>query len=124
MKHKGGLPLSLTIPSQLIADTLVSAFEGGSNYWYRIEENETNKHPADGALTAGGITVSDYVAAQEERNPKPKTERLNIDAIVKGLKVMAEDHARHFGDMISEQGDAETADVFLQCCLFGEVIYG
>jgi hypothetical protein len=30
----------------------------------------------------------------------------------------------HFGDMIGETGDATTGDVFLQCCLLGEVVYG
>jgi hypothetical protein len=37
---------------------------------------------------------------------------------------MAREYGRHFSDMIAENDDATTADVFLQCCLFGELVYG
>jgi len=39
-------------------------------------------------------------------------------------KVMHDDYPSHYGDAISENDDAGTGDVYLQCCLFGEVIYG
>jgi hypothetical protein len=31
---------------------------------------------------------------------------------------------RHFADVLNENDDAGTGDVFLQCCLFGEIIFG
>lgn len=37
---------------------------------------------------------------------------------------MAEKDPRHFGDLVSENDDADTHDVFIQHVLFGEVIYG
>ena len=37
---------------------------------------------------------------------------------------MADKHKRHFDDMVSENGDADTADVFLQCCALKELVYG
>jgi len=50
--------------------------------------------------------------------------RLDLEAIRKGLRVMADKFPKHFGDVLDENDDAETGDVFLQCCLFGDVIYG
>jgi len=38
--------------------------------------------------------------------------------------VMAKKEPRHFADFLKEDYDETTGDVFLQCCLFGEVIYG
>jgi len=50
--------------------------------------------------------------------------RLDLESIRKGLNVMASNYPRHFADFLNEAADAITADVFLQCCLFGELIYG
>jgi hypothetical protein len=44
--------------------------------------------------------------------------------VTKGLEIMATKYARHFADLVSENDDADTHDVFLQCALFGEVVYG
>lgn len=37
---------------------------------------------------------------------------------------MATESPRHFGDLLSENDDAATHDVFIQHVLFSEVIYG
>jgi len=37
---------------------------------------------------------------------------------------MAEKYPRHFHNFLEENDDAETGDVFIQCCLFGEIVYG
>jgi hypothetical protein len=37
---------------------------------------------------------------------------------------MAQAYTRHFADFINQNDDAITGDVFLQCCLLGEVLYG
>ena len=49
---------------------------------------------------------------------------LDGDAVQRGLQTMAEKYPRHWGDFIRENEDAITGDVFIQCCLLGEVVYG
>lgn len=44
--------------------------------------------------------------------------------IMNGTNTMAEEYERHFMDVIMENDDAVTADVWLQCVLLGEVVYG
>lgn len=41
-----------------------------------------------------------------------------------GLSLMSRDYPNHFADFMAENEDAETADVFVQCCIFGNIVYG
>ena len=114
-----------------ISNLLCSAFEGGSNYWYvinefvkpkaftfRTDEDEVYRH-LDYPLNEGGALI---VGDMEDEDSEDK--RLDLEAIQKGLKIMAEKYPRHMSDFINDNDDAITGDVFLQCCLFGDVIYG
>jgi hypothetical protein len=123
-----------SVPLERVGDLLCSAFEGGSNYWYMIEKfiapkaltvrldaEQVYRH-VDYPLNVGGaLLVSDARVAGEEDK---KTVRLNLKAIKRGLTVMASKYPHHWGNFMRENDDAETGDVFLQCCLFGELVYG
>jgi hypothetical protein len=41
-----------------------------------------------------------------------------------GFEIMRRDHPKQFAKVMGGTGDADTSDVFLQCCLFGEAVYG
>jgi hypothetical protein len=41
----------------------------------------------------------------------------------RGLEDLATKYPRTFAGSVNEDTDATTADVLLQCCLFGELIY-
>jgi hypothetical protein len=49
--------------------------------------------------------------------------RLDLKSIGLGLDALAAKYPRHFADLVNENTDAITANVLLQCCLFGELIY-
>lgn len=141
-----------------VVDALISAFEGGSNYWYFLlsmkENTNTDTIPesdfpmyvrnifGDGELR---ITDNDgwYGSPQQQALQSDFTGYyedsvnlevlmkgytgdiwiLNEDAVKRGVEAMADKYLRHFMDMVSERGDADTGDVFLQCCLFGEIVF-
>jgi len=65
-----------------------------------------------------------YIEFSDLEDEEAEHKNLTIEAIQRGVKIMAEKYPRHFGDWIAENDDATTGDVFLQCCLFGEVVYG
>jgi hypothetical protein len=44
--------------------------------------------------------------------------------VERGLLVMARNYSEHFTDWMADEGDEVTADVFIQCVLFSEVVYG
>lgn len=130
-----------TITREQVANLLCSAFEGGSNYWYRIEEfHAPSTYQYNGSADLGKpagyfkqidyplnpdgyLVVSDHNGADPGEMVK---RRLNYRSIKRGLQLMAEskEYAHHWRDLIAEDDDATTADVFLQFCLFGEVVYG
>lgn len=116
-----------------IQDLLCCALEGGSNYWYMIEEfheptsmpirtdeREVFKHLDYPVNPGGSLVFSDL----EEGHKKKERFTLNRQSIEKGLTIMADKYPRHFADFQAENDDAITGDVFLQCCLFGEACYG
>lgn len=148
----GDFDVTQRVTRSQVANLLCSAFEGGSNYWYEITKfieppkrvwssdvasccdgdghitytafgtcaiNYTWYSPIDTPLNPGGALI--IVSLEIDG---AKSWRLDEAAIVKGLGIMAKDHPRHFGYVTSENADATTGDVFLQCCLFGKVIYG
>ena len=122
-----------TIPFSDIVSLLCLAFEGGSNYWYRIDkqnipENFDNSHKdyyinthLSYPINKGGSLVITVLEGVDE-DQDGKTFTLNLESIQNGLVVMAQKYPHHFKDI--KDGDQTTGDVFLQCCLFGEVLYG
>lgn len=133
--HKDGINnsgqsfASTTVPKQRVSDLLTSAFEGGSNYWYCIEEYVKPAWVQFGFLDHG-IKRLEYAL-----NPGAFViittlddgghYRLDVQACCRGLALMYKDlYKKHWVDFETENDDADTGDVFLQLCLFGKVVYG
>jgi hypothetical protein len=55
--------------------------------------------------------------------PDSEVFRLDLNSIGRGLDDLATKYPRHFADLVNENTDTITANVLLQCCLFGELIY-
>jgi len=114
-----------------IAELLCCAFEGGSNYWIdHIDYSE----PSDISLEIDGdewpryciypLRVDGAVKIYVDPDDDPPKRDLNIDSLRSGLRIMHEKYAQHFSDFLSGDSDATTGDVFLQCCIFDELVYG
>jgi hypothetical protein len=127
--------LAVEVSEEMVRDLLISALEGGSNYWVCIEDANgasAARYLSDVPLTADGFLIitapSNRQGLREvrfdEKNHDMLPAFLDRKAIVRGLEVMHRDHGAHYGEMISGGGDATTGDVFLQCCLYGDVIFG
>ena len=113
------------ISDERISNLLCSALEGGSNYWYNLVEyiNPNNvecqhKHLELPLIEGCGIMIGDI----EDDEEAPIL--LNREAMQKGLKIMGEKYAWHLKAFLEENDDAETGDVFLQCSLFGSIVFG
>jgi len=121
--------LLMTAPKvtvQNVKDLLCNAIEGGSNYWCGTMDRKGGitraqaEYRHDVPFVPGGWLE---VCEDEEEGGGRKV-RLDLEAIKKGLTVFAEKCPRQFADLLQENADASTGDCFLQCCCFGEVIYG
>jgi hypothetical protein len=122
-----------------VRNLLCTALEGGSNYWLVIKRRyfargiayadfrEGGKfqppsqyfHPDELIPTVAscGLIVSTYDDEEKEYD-------LNISTLRDGLQRMADKYPHHWKDFLDENEDAGTGDVFLQLCLFNEVVYG
>jgi hypothetical protein len=126
------------ITEQEVAELLCAGMEGGIGYWAKIvdydkpprffytldgfKEDGTPKHVykhIDYALNPGGAV---YIEEEECDDPVPL--KIDREALQGGLEVMAEKYPKHFADFVEGNEDATTGDVFIQCCVFGRIVYG
>lgn len=56
--------------------------------------------------------------------PESAKHRITMDNVRKGLELMQEQYPRHYADLVEEDDDAITGDVWLQLAVFGDIIYG
>lgn len=109
------------VTDEQIDDLLAGAFEGGSNYWYLID-NETT--PYAGYAAEAWRQDDTGILILDNENPDEPGRWLNRDSVKKGLVLMQTKYPSHWADFMTENYDAITSDIFLQLCLFDEVIYG
>ena len=120
-------PFVVTVITQVteeqVANSLVGAIEGGSNYWYRDVSHLPYTVRDEPIRLILPVTIT-----EDDGTENGAKHHLTKGKICRGLRVMASMHPRHFcrefpPDSDDYQGDASTADLFLQCCLFGEARY-
>jgi hypothetical protein len=114
------------IDEQDISDLLCNAFEGGSNYWYTIKEfgNPDNMKCEYRHLELPMSENGYLMIGTNDDGDGDKPACLDRTALAKGLQIMSDKYSVHFQNFIMDNADAETGDVFLQCCLFGDIVYG
>ena len=144
----------IEVTEKQLSNLLCDAFEDGSNYWIstiqyfykgkhmtadQIRKALKGKMPTcgDGSLTTKDLDDPAYLwlpflkggevrifVADEGDEFSGKVFILDKEHITLGLIKFSNFHKSHFANFISENDDAITGDVFLQCCLFGDVIFG
>lgn len=119
--------LNIPVPREMLRDLLCTAVEGGSNYWADFSA----------AVRTEGLDYLRVKVTEQEpsRDDTPRVNRyIDADDLAIGIQrlakaAIADDGkfpaaGKHLGDVLSENGDATTADVVLQMTIFGELIYG
>lgn len=106
--------VEIKVSKERLVDMFIGACEGGSNYWCQ-ELTPKGKGDAYEAML-NGFSLIELENAKKHLVTKAMIE--------KGLQIMATKYTYHFSNMVCETDDAETADVFLQLCVFGDLIYG
>ena len=130
------VPVSVNVPTFTICDLLVGAVEGGSNYWatFRLDPNfaklvgkadldETSKLRKNlNIFPMYNIEHPQYCLRVSDAEGGT-TYNVTLESFVNGLNVMADRYPQHFKDVITENYDAVTSDVFIQCAVFGEIVF-
>jgi len=114
------------IGSQRVADLLVTAFEGGSNYWishaspefaYNLADLDTNWY-----ATASFLNRGDWrIRITEDEGDEHFVTKHNL---AKGFELLAQDNIQILDSIVDENYDASDADIWLQLAIFGGIVYG
>ena len=112
----------IEVTDEQLKDLLCCAFEGGSNYWIDYARRHEAKDTRAEFIFEVPFTPNNYV----ELRPLEEEESVNLtyESLKEGLRIMAEQYPHHMSDLLNDNADATTGDAYLQCCVFGEVIYG
>ena len=120
---------TVQIPIEKIQNLITTAVEGGCRYWasFKCPDNWREKYDCyqDIPFKDGNIEVYDI-------DTDELLGYLNRASIKVGLQLMAdrkdikgkEVPARHFKNLATDNEDDETADVFMQLAVMGEIVYG
>lgn len=125
------LRVAIDVDWGFVTNAIIGALEGGSGYWCReydyIVKPDDFANPDKSPLYAcddfwrkGGVMLLKYDNPEAEGYAQ---KHVSESTLRFGLRIMSEKYPSHFGDLVSENDDATTHDVLLQCVLFGEVIY-
>ena len=76
-------------------------------------------------LKGNGVVVYDCYEIEDYDNiPAEAKHHITLDDVKKGLELMRDLYPRHWADLVEENDDLITGDVWLQLTVFGELIYG
>jgi hypothetical protein len=124
--------VKMEVTPQKVSDQFVTAFEGGSNYWLQTAKLwKADNKPTDTPWYACPAVFEKSFEIElgyddpdgYEGEGKGRKRITDVD-VRRGLEVMARTCPKLFAELMADEGDADTADVFVQCALFGEVVYG
>lgn len=121
---------STTVSAKKIADQVITAVEGGIGYWcvgfHLVSSEHTPQEKpwyADPKLYEGAFDIR--VTLDDEHTTGEGVEyHLTPEKVQAGLDWLAKSSLGRISEIINDEGDADTADVFIQACLFQEIIYG
>lgn len=121
--HNNPIVMTLTfrLSEGTFHDQVTTSVEGGSNYWAHID---VGKHQPGwrNYFTTKYTIIGD--SDEKAGAIQGETYELSLDKLKAGLEIVADKYLHHFKDIIGETGDATTADVLVQCALFGKIVYG
>ena len=99
-------------------ESLLCSVATGSSYWASGVGELGYESTVKGLINGSQVVkIKDY-----EDGEKGYT--LDIKGVKRGLTIMAKKQPDHFADLLKDNADNNTSDVFLQCALLGDVLYG
>jgi len=110
-------------------DLLVTALEGGSNYWYclgdisrQIKDFLPDQPTAIRLLEA--VYNNKSIPVFDLENPTELLGELSLETISKGEQSMFENSPEYYNQVIEDGWDADTADVWFQYVILNEITFG
>jgi len=125
------MEIVVPIKTQRIVDLLCTAIESGVGYWVTEITQIKGKDAVEKPWYSCPTIFDDelvlkvvYDDPDKEEGNGAASKEITMKDIHKGFEIMAVKESGHFADFINENEDATTADVWWQCVVLGETVYG
>jgi len=123
--------INIEIDDQTIIDEIITALEGGSNYWYNLDPDDLIpfrqaytgmplSEKVARAVLEKGITIKIWDAEDNEE----LLGELSRDGIYTGFAKMIQEYPYVFANITTQQSDASDSDILLQLAVMNEVKFG
>jgi hypothetical protein len=121
------MPARTAEREEFLADIIITATEGGTNYWARSRAYHYDGDPK--------FTHVEFCDMELEGTAEEKWNLVNVDVVARGLQKVLDpefklsslirDHIR-LANNENDAGeiDAGAADIIVQAGMFGEIVYG
>lgn len=116
---------------QVREDLLITALEGGSNYWYwldgipKVRKNHKSKESlSDSEKVWRAIQQGQTIAVFDCDNQEEILGTISKERIKIGEELMKKNSPEHWMNANEDNWDAETADVWFQYVVLGEITFG
>ncbi len=97
--------------------------QGGAIQFYDIDEyNQVEEN-----LLSGGYNINGDVIDQNQYNEDLENAKLgyvDMDKVLEAITILKKEYPEVWESILLEQSDAGDADIFLQLCVMGDVVYG
>lgn len=121
---------TIEIKKSVIDNVLTTALEGGSNYWYFINESKAEE-PENFVRDAtihyeflDKVLQGGYLPVYDAENNTEELGKLSDTSIQLALQLLAAHHKDVLSNIVDEDYDANDADIFFQLCVLGEITFG
>jgi hypothetical protein len=132
--NKLGIIARQEISYDLFEDIIVTALEGGSNYWCAIDLSNTGVPKEKYAGEPLSVKVAKMIwydridlpvfdAEGDEEDTEPLG-KVNIATIKTAFEILCSQYPDIYMNLIREEYDANDADVFFQIATMGEITFG
>ena len=135
MKKMLTIKKTIKLTQEMFDNLVITALEGGSNYWYMLNKDEFRSKLPTKAGSFNALTEKIAKALYEDssfemkvydiENPEEVLGIVSFASIVKAIEIAAEKYPKAFENLITNGDfDAEDADILFQLATMGEVIFG
>lgn len=129
--NKLGIVARQEISYDLFEGILVTALEGGSNYWYMIDISDTGVPKEKYAGESLSVKVAKMIwydrinlRVMDVENDDVLLGEVNIASIKTAFEKICSEYPETYLNLIQENYDADDADIFFQIATMGEITFG
>jgi hypothetical protein len=131
---KSKLTFQRVISEQMLNDILITAVEGGSNYWYLLKDEACdilrkyktlNNCPSERFLPA--ILADEKIPIHDIEEPDDEPlGYLSLENVKRGIITMIQDNRSEVDILFNEDADLDAydADVIFQYLVMNEIVFG